>query len=611
MEGKCYFCGKDVTNRTAKRHVKTCSVFQEKNEEGIKLSKSLKERFIIKISDKETKKFVLYIVIDSYLKLRELDSFIREIWVECCNHLSLFRINGEKYLSNVELNDGESQNVSLEEVLCVGDTFDYEYDFGTTTYLEGEIVDKIKSGDSAPQIEIIIRNNKVGDTNSPREDKCDYVGNISIEEKYRPGNNTKLSIEKKSLNNITELSSRMNSHLQEIENKEALEGYFNEDLIEDFMKNVEKSFQKDLKRKLDWNLKDIISYLNKNDIIYTLDRLSIMYLENIKKEELVKIYMDNYVERYKEIFTSIPIDIYEDLMELKKNNYNMDIDYLASFNKPEVLNELGIANVGTNNKNEVRFFIPREIAKLIEETEFDIKRIEKNSEILSFSKGLTRYYGIIPIFKLAEFLVEYEVIEEKEGGKKDILMYELDAILKVGYLGEVEVLYEDGIVMNSGIVDIDNIIGILEDEREYKIFSKYKIENYKDVEEIVEEKEFKKLRDFIQSLGLDTDMANSEIEDFYYMYQLESKEEIEKMIEEEYPLPEEIKMKLKNILFETLDSIPCWRLKGYSQREVDGINYKVIEKVKMGRNELCPCGSGKKFKMCCGQKVIEINFKDK
>ncbi|WP_297632333.1 SEC-C metal-binding domain-containing protein [uncultured Clostridium sp.] len=611
MEGKCYFCGKDVTNRTAKRHAKTCSVFQEKNEEGIKLSKSLKERFIIKINDKETKKFTLYIVMDSYLKLRELDNFIRDIWVECCNHLSLFKINGERYFSNTEINDGENQEYRLEEIFDIGDKFDYEYDFGTTTYLEGEIIDKIKSGDNAPQIEIIIRNNKIGAVNSPREDECGYVGNIDIEEKYKPGNSTKLSEEKKSLNNITELSSRMNSHLQAVENEEALEGYFNENLIEDFMKKVEKSFQKDLKRKLDWSSKEIISYLNKNEIKYILDRLSIMYLENAKKAELVNIYMDNYVERYKEIFTNIPIDIYEDLMELKKNNYNMDIDYLASFNKPEVLNELGIANVGTNNKSDVRFFIPKEIAKLIEETEFDINRIEKNSEILNFSKGLTRYYGVIPIFKLGELLVEYEIIEEKEGRKKDILMYGLDAMLKIGYLGEISVLYEDGLVIDSGIVDVENIIQILDDEREYKIFPKYKIENYKDAEEIVEEKEFKKLRNFIESLGLDRDMANSEIEDFYYMYQLESKEEIEKMIEEEYPLPEEIKVKLKNILFEALDSIPCWRLKGYSQKEVDGINYKVIEKVKMGRNELCPCGSGKKFKMCCGQKVIKVNFKDK
>jgi SWIM/SEC-C metal-binding protein len=34
-------------------------------------------------------------------------------------------------------------------------------------------------------------------------------------------------------------------------------------------------------------------------------------------------------------------------------------------------------------------------------------------------------------------------------------------------------------------------------------------------------------------------------------------------------------------------------------RLLNGDSPKIIEK-KIGRNELCPCGSGKKFKKCCG-----------
>ncbi|WP_423777530.1 SEC-C metal-binding domain-containing protein, partial [Clostridium tyrobutyricum] len=28
----------------------------------------------------------------------------------------------------------------------------------------------------------------------------------------------------------------------------------------------------------------------------------------------------------------------------------------------------------------------------------------------------------------------------------------------------------------------------------------------------------------------------------------------------------------------------------------------VQNKIKIGRNDLCPCGSGKKYKNCCGRK---------
>jgi len=30
-------------------------------------------------------------------------------------------------------------------------------------------------------------------------------------------------------------------------------------------------------------------------------------------------------------------------------------------------------------------------------------------------------------------------------------------------------------------------------------------------------------------------------------------------------------------------------------------DYKDQYKVKLGRNDLCPCGSGKKYKKCCGK----------
>lgn len=39
-----------------------------------------------------------------------------------------------------------------------------------------------------------------------------------------------------------------------------------------------------------------------------------------------------------------------------------------------------------------------------------------------------------------------------------------------------------------------------------------------------------------------------------------------------------------------------------SQEEVDYVHGKGIRKVKIGRNDTCPCGSGVKFKRCCMNK---------
>ena len=41
-------------------------------------------------------------------------------------------------------------------------------------------------------------------------------------------------------------------------------------------------------------------------------------------------------------------------------------------------------------------------------------------------------------------------------------------------------------------------------------------------------------------------------------------------------------------------------LDGYAPRKSGG-NNTVVNTQKVGRNELCPCGSGKKYKNCCGR----------
>ena len=37
------------------------------------------------------------------------------------------------------------------------------------------------------------------------------------------------------------------------------------------------------------------------------------------------------------------------------------------------------------------------------------------------------------------------------------------------------------------------------------------------------------------------------------------------------------------------------------QTMVDGMFYDTFSGTKIGRNDPCPCGSGKKYKKCCGR----------
>ena len=80
----------------------------------------------------------LNILIDGSATLLFLDRYLREIWVDCCGHQSSFRVKGKTYTDdwdNPKADIGESKRLSLSRVLEEGMELDYEYDFGSTTYL--------------------------------------------------------------------------------------------------------------------------------------------------------------------------------------------------------------------------------------------------------------------------------------------------------------------------------------------------------------------------------------------------------------------------------------------------------------------------------------------
>lgn len=54
-----------------------------------------------------------------------------------------------------------------------------------------------------------------------------------------------------------------------------------------------------------------------------------------------------------------------------------------------------------------------------------------------------------------------------------------------------------------------------------------------------------------------------------------------------------------DILAKFSNGIPKFILKGNTSSEVSGMQHSALQKV--GRNDPCPCGSGKKYKKCCGQ----------
>lgn len=87
--------------------------------------------------------FWMYLQVPGNHTLYKLDEFLRDTWLECCGHLSMFTINGVEYESTSDDSDFYRRKASMKypinKVLTEKTVFRHEYDYGTTTELRLEV----------------------------------------------------------------------------------------------------------------------------------------------------------------------------------------------------------------------------------------------------------------------------------------------------------------------------------------------------------------------------------------------------------------------------------------------------------------------------------------
>jgi len=123
-EGRCFFCGEMFAKAGIDRHLAT-----HLNE--IAKSGNVGKSFLVKV---ETNKrwgstpYFLSLWVDGETTMKTIDTFLRDIWLECCGHLSEF--------------DGVGMAKKAGNVFIKGLQIGYEYDFGSTTSLTLTVVDE-------------------------------------------------------------------------------------------------------------------------------------------------------------------------------------------------------------------------------------------------------------------------------------------------------------------------------------------------------------------------------------------------------------------------------------------------------------------------------------
>ncbi len=122
-QGKCLFCNEIFPQKQIGRHLAKHLALQEKSE-----------------ADNHTKNFshilidsglmFLHVLINDFSKMEILDSFLRDIWLECCGHMSDF------HCKTADI----SMNQRIKDVFPDKEKIMYDYDFGTTTRLNLKVL---------------------------------------------------------------------------------------------------------------------------------------------------------------------------------------------------------------------------------------------------------------------------------------------------------------------------------------------------------------------------------------------------------------------------------------------------------------------------------------
>jgi hypothetical protein len=273
-----------------------------------------------------------------------------------------------------------------------------------------------------------------------------------------------------------------------------------------------------------------------------------------------------------------------------------------------------------DNEEETSVRIPVDLAEEIEEIIFETefkKQIKQNKEHKSFARGLLLYYGALKANQLIEFYDQYF-----EAGDDQKEFFHFLMLVEETYLSTYDLERHNHYYLDPGVLNPEAIIDEIQMRPNVDYYLPLKKEilyagtNEQEKLNSVQRK-FKKMlindfpieqdeaEDILWEMMLDikNDLSSIKLlQDFTSKYEFESEEQTDKFI---------------RLLNEVHNNTRMWILKGHTpnelfkeekkhlqplpKKEADGSvgEQTIVKGEKVGRNDPCPCGSGKKYKKCC------------
>jgi hypothetical protein len=165
--GRCELCGEQFSKGTISRHLQKCVIEHEPPNAAGK--KAQRETYLLSVEGTYLPEYWMRLEMAADSKFGELDLFLRDIWLECCGHMSDFRfpklekLRGRGPGAWLDFDDipneiDRTMNSKLRDLVEPDDLFNYEYDFGSTTELKLKVVSNRQSQLKRGAIHLLARN---------------------------------------------------------------------------------------------------------------------------------------------------------------------------------------------------------------------------------------------------------------------------------------------------------------------------------------------------------------------------------------------------------------------------------------------------------------------
>ncbi|AKL94420.1 putative protein DUF1745 [Clostridium aceticum] len=388
--------------------------------------------------------------------------------------------------------------------------------------------------------------------------------------------------------------------------------------MDDMKRDMEKrqiKRESTLWRKINfpYTFKEMLMSLTKNELTEIRQNLKIQGVSGFKKQPLVEVLNEKMFEDFPMVLWNLDRGRFELVKKVVANNGALYNTYLRK-HQVEYYRSRGLVFSGTIEDKKV-LTTPKEFEEAlrsIENNQEVLDKLERNEKWIRLTYGLLYYYGVLDIHILIPMLEEL--------ANCSIIVPEYLEVIEDSIDYYRQIIRVDGGYCHKKVSDVEK----LKEEQRQRTDLNYYPFSYDEIYEAggigfvdrndAYERMMKLIKDHYNIMPNE---AGSLVEECIYAIRTgESINNIAQFIQRHLEVPnfETMKRFTEEIIYLN-NNTRQWMIKGYTPEELaqrekphlmptssagNGEVFNIKTKKKIGRNDPCPCGSGKKYKKCCG-----------